>query len=91
MSLNGPRCDALEPDQLEPIAIIGFSLKFPQDAVSPATFWAMMEEKRCAMTEWPKDRISLDAFYHPDTDRRSTVPAPFFLYITPSFRSNSLN
>lgn len=58
---------------LEPVAVVGFSLKFPQDAVSADSFWKMLVEKRCAMTEFPEDRINLNAFYNPDTDRSDTV------------------
>lgn len=60
-------------NKLEPVAVIGYSLKFPQDAVSADSFWKMLIEKRCAMTEFPKDRINLNAFYHPDADRSDTV------------------
>lgn len=56
-----------------PIAIIGFSLKFPQDATSPDAFWKMLTEKRCAMTDLPTDRVHLNAFYNPDGTRRDTV------------------
>lgn len=56
-----------------PIAIIGFSLKFPQDAISPDAFWKMLTEKRCAMTDLPTDRVLLDGFYNPDGNRRDTV------------------
>lgn len=24
----------------------------------------MLEDKRCVMTEWPRDRLNIDAFYH---------------------------
>ena len=65
--------DGIEKAGYEPIAVIGFSLKFPQDATSPETFWKMMTEKRCSMTEWPKERLNLDAFYHPDGSRPDTV------------------
>ena len=60
-------------DALEPIAVVGFSLKYPQVADSPASFWSMLVEKRCAMTEWPNDRINLDAFYHRDEERDEKV------------------
>jgi hypothetical protein len=63
----------LDEDKLEPIAVIGLSLEFPQEAISPDTFWNMLTEKRCAMTDWPRDRINLDAFYHPDSNRSDTV------------------
>lgn len=60
-------------DALEPIAVIGFSLKYPQDADSAPSFWSMLREKRSAMTEWPKDRINLEAFYHRDESRDEKV------------------
>ena len=63
----------VEEDILKPIAIVGFSLKFPQEATSPEAFWEMLVERRCSMTEWPKERLNLDAFYHPDRDRPDTV------------------
>ncbi|MCJ1398962.1 hypothetical protein MMC11_002163 [Xylographa trunciseda] len=66
--------DGIEQAGYEPIAVIGFSLKFPQDATSPEAFWKMMTEKRCSMTEWPKERLNLDAFYHPDSSRPDTIP-----------------
>ncbi|ROV87828.1 hypothetical protein VMCG_10550 [Cytospora schulzeri] len=47
------------------IAVCGLSLKFPQDASSEKGFWAMLLEKRNAMTEFPPDRLNVDAFHHP--------------------------
>lgn len=69
-----------QPDQLPAIAVVGFSLKFPQDATSPASFWKLLEEKRCVASDWPRDRISLDAFYHADNDRRDTVSSCFLAF-----------
>ncbi|KAK7754992.1 Type I Iterative PKS [Diatrype stigma] len=48
----------------EPIAVCGLSLKFPQDASSEKEFWAMLLEKRSAMTEFPAGRLNIDAFHH---------------------------
>lgn len=62
-----------EPEILEPIAIVGLSLKFPQNASNPEAFWKMMEEKRCAMTEWPIDRLNIDAFYDPEKNKGCNV------------------
>ena len=68
---------------LEPIAVVGFSLRFPQEATSAENFWQMLVDKGCAMTEWPKDRANTEAFYHPDADRTNTVRNnPFFIYAT---------
>lgn len=60
-------------DQLDPVAVVGFSIKFPQEATSSEALWSMLLEKRCAMTEWPSERANLDAFYHPDKKRNDTV------------------
>ncbi|EDN96866.1 hypothetical protein SS1G_01792 [Sclerotinia sclerotiorum 1980 UF-70] len=71
-----------ESDIMEPLAIVGLSFEFPEDATSPKAFWKMMAEKRNAMTEIPKDRVNIDAFYHPDKARvdtdLATFDAPFF-------------
>ena len=65
--------NSFEHEKVEPIAIIGFSLKFPQDATSPASFWKMLIEGRCAMGEVPEDRWNLASFYHPDSERKDAV------------------
>ena len=58
---------------LPTLAIVGLSLKFPQDAVSPESFWNMIAEGRCASTEFPPDRLNIDAHYNPDTSRLDTL------------------
>ena len=69
---NAP-CPGQACAALEPIAVVGFAFKYPQDADSAPSFWSMLKEKRSAMTEWPKDRINLEAFYHRDEDRDKNV------------------
>ncbi|RDL32026.1 Reducing type I polyketide synthase [Venustampulla echinocandica] len=64
---------AADEDTLEPIAIVGFSLRFPDDAVSEDGFWEMLMEKRCASREFPKDRLNIDAFHSTDPDRMNTI------------------
>lgn len=75
-----PACDLsdlnhtwLDQDIIEPIAVIGLSLKFPQEAKSSESFWGMLVEGRSAMTDVPNDRFNIDAFYHPDNSRPGTV------------------
>ena len=63
----------LDEDDADAVAIIGFSLKFSQEATSSEAFWEMLCEGRSAMTEFPRDRINIDAFYHPDSNRHQTV------------------
>jgi hypothetical protein len=68
-----------DSEKLKPLAIVGLDLKFPQDAVSSEALWEMLIEKKCAMTEYPKDRLEIDSFYHPDSNRRDTVRNHFLL------------
>ena len=60
----------------EAIAIIGMSLKFAGDATTPEEFWNMLIQGRSAMTDVPKDRFNIDAYYHPDKQRLDTVSQP---------------
>ena len=62
-----------EQDKLEPIAVIGLSLKFPQDAKSPESFWQMLVEGRSARTDVPANRFNVDAFYRPGPNRVGMV------------------
>jgi hypothetical protein len=71
-SLDAPLVDH---DLIEPIAVIGFSLKFPQDATSAESFWKMLIEGRSAMTKVPENRFNVDSFYVPGTQRRDEVCA----------------
>jgi acyl transferase domain-containing protein len=48
---------------VEPIAVIGFALKFPQQASTPAAFWDLLIRGGSARTEVPTDRYNAEAFY----------------------------
>lgn len=54
------------------IAIIGIGCRFP-GAADADGFWRLLSDGRCAITEIPSERWSLDGFYdpHPDTPNRS--------------------
>lgn len=62
-----------DENTIEPIAVVGLSLKFPDDATSPESFWNLLMEKRCASREIPSDRANLEAFYHSDGTRPDAV------------------
>ncbi|KAI2464634.1 putative polyketide synthase [Annulohypoxylon bovei var. microspora] len=62
----------VDGDICNDVAVCGFSLKFPQDAVSPEGFWRMMLEKRCAMTEFPSNRLDPNGFYR-EKNRLNTL------------------
>lgn len=72
--------DDIEQDALMPIAIIGFSLKFPGEATSPEAFWEMLMNGKNVTTKFPSDRINHEAFRHPDSNRQGTVRTLFNNY-----------
>ena len=47
----------------EPIAIIGMGCRFPGGANEPAAFWQLLHDGVDAITEVPKERWDLDAYY----------------------------
>lgn len=49
-----------ERDPNEALAIIGLSVKFPQDATTPEAFWEMLREGRSAASRVPADRFNVD-------------------------------
>ena len=78
----------LGPDKTEPIAIVGLSLRFPQEATTAANFWKLLLKAKCTVTPFPEDRLSVSGNYHPEPGRRDTVSAfpavgPFSDTITP--------
>ncbi|KAK0513792.1 hypothetical protein JMJ35_003514 [Cladonia borealis] len=54
---------------LDPIAVVGFSLEFPRDAVSPEAFWQMLLDGVSTSTLIPKDRFNIESFYDPDSSK----------------------
>lgn len=74
IEVNGLLGRQVDNDPLEPLAIVGFAFKYPQDANSQEGFWKVLSERRCLMTEWPEDRIRLDAFYYKDEAQSNQVP-----------------
>lgn len=54
------------------IAIVGMAFEFPQEATSEASFWEMICAGRSASTDFPADRLSIDAFHQIGNERPST-------------------
>ena len=59
----------------EPVAIIGYSFRLPQDCTTNDGFWKTLWEKRHTATQWPEDRLNIKSFYHPDNSRVDCVSA----------------
>ncbi|PVH93281.1 ketoacyl-synt-domain-containing protein [Periconia macrospinosa] len=63
----------LDGNGTEPIAIIGFSFKFPDDADTPEGFWEMLMEQRNAARDFPADRINVNGHYRKE-NRHNSLP-----------------
>ena len=71
---------SLDMGRIEPVAVVGMSFGFPQDATSSDAFWKILMEQRNTATEFPPDRLNVDAIYHPDVNRRGQVSVIIYLY-----------
>ncbi|KAJ5591646.1 Acyl transferase/acyl hydrolase/lysophospholipase [Penicillium hispanicum] len=60
------------PDALEPIAIVGFATRFPQEANTTETLWELLLQSRSTWSTIPEERFNADAFYHPDPEHGGT-------------------
>lgn len=58
---------------MEDVAIVGIGLRFPGNASSPEELWKVLERGESQWTEFPKDRLNIDGYYHPGGDRQGSV------------------
>ena len=54
-------------DEAEPIAIIGLACRFPE-AATPEQFWSLLRDGVDAISEVPRDRWDIDAYFDADPD-----------------------
>lgn len=73
MNMEDHSSSSAREDSPVDLAVIGLAFEFPNSANSVASFWQMIKDGRCASVEFPADRLNVDAFYHPDGNRPSTV------------------
>ncbi|BAZ29708.1 polyketide synthase [Cylindrospermum sp. NIES-4074] len=62
------KLSTLERAKTEPIAIIGMGCRFPGGADHPEAFWQILRDELDTITEVPKNRWDVDAYYDPDPD-----------------------
>ncbi|KAG8532430.1 uncharacterized protein KY384_002915 [Bacidia gigantensis] len=65
---------ATKEDKLTPIAIIGMSVKFPQSASNLEGFWEMLLNGRSAISDFPEQRLNINAFFYLDENKRGSFP-----------------
>src|ERR687883_404341 len=62
------RLTAAERAQIEPIAVVGMSCRFPGGADDPGAYWRLLREGIDAITEVPPERWDVDEYYDPDPE-----------------------
>ncbi|SPJ84320.1 probable polyketide synthase [Fusarium torulosum] len=55
------------------IAVVGIGLRFPGEASSPDELWKVLERGESQWSEFPKDRLNIDGYYHPGGDRQGSI------------------
>ncbi|OAG03244.1 uncharacterized protein CC84DRAFT_1251427 [Paraphaeosphaeria sporulosa] len=66
--------DVVDGGLIEPIAIIGFSLKAPGDASTADAFWDMLVEGRSGASDFPRERINIESFSQDGIHRSGDIP-----------------
>jgi acyl transferase domain-containing protein len=57
----------------DPVVVIGFSFRFPGDAVSEEGFWDIINNGRSTMTEVPDARYDINGYFSHDDGRLDMV------------------
>lgn len=58
---------------VEPIAVVGSSCRFPGGASSPSKLWDLLKNPKDVLSDIPKDRLGLGAFYHEDGEHHGST------------------
>ncbi|KAF2969750.1 hypothetical protein GQX73_g3806 [Xylaria multiplex] len=58
---------------MEPIAIIGFALKLPQEVEDEFSFWDVLKDRQNLMTEWSESRGTIDSFHDTGSGKLNTL------------------
>ncbi|KAH6854209.1 reducing type I polyketide synthase [Chaetomium sp. MPI-CAGE-AT-0009] len=77
--------NGVQKPKTEPLAIVGMACRFAGGITSPEKLWELVSEGRDAWSEVPDHRFNQKAFYHPDSQRLSTMSMQggFFLQQDP--------
>ncbi|POR33277.1 Polyketide synthase [Tolypocladium paradoxum] len=58
---------------MEDIAIVGLGLRFPGDATSPEELWKVLDGGESQWSEFPKDRLNIEGYFHPGGERQGSI------------------
>ncbi|KAJ5184528.1 Acyl transferase/acyl hydrolase/lysophospholipase [Penicillium cf. griseofulvum] len=63
----------VEQTGAQDIAVIGMACRFPQTAKDVESFWDTLIAGRSTSTDFPPDKMNIDAHYHPDADHGGSM------------------
>jgi len=69
-------CDPSSNKSPEPLAIVGLAFQFPGGAVTEDKFWDLLTDQKNVSSDFPKERININAFHSEDPKKRATVSVP---------------
>ncbi|CEJ93554.1 Putative Polyketide synthase [[Torrubiella] hemipterigena] len=58
---------------MDDIAVIGLGLRFPGKANTPEGLWEVMVGGESQWSEFPKDRLNIDGYFHPSGNRQGSI------------------
>ncbi|KAF3003888.1 t1pks [Neopestalotiopsis sp. 37M] len=73
MSIPSPVMDPPLDQCPEPIAIVGMGCRWPGGIQNPSRLWDLLKEGRDGWSEFSRDRLNVDGFYHPDGQRLGSM------------------
>lgn len=76
---------AMEAAKHEPIAVIGMGCRFPGGADTPEKFWQLLQTGTDAITEVPKNRWDIDAYYDPDPNAPGKMTTRYGGFVEPLY------
>ncbi|EHK20225.1 putative PKS-NRPS protein [Trichoderma virens Gv29-8] len=71
----------------EPIAIIGSGCRFPGGATTPSKLWDLLRCPPDLKQEIPKERFSVDRYYHPDNAHHGTSNVRHSYFLQDDFKA----
>ncbi|NEO42202.1 MAG: SDR family NAD(P)-dependent oxidoreductase [Moorea sp. SIOASIH] len=71
----------IEYAKTEPIAIVGMACRFPGEANDPQQFWQILSNGIDTITEIPKERWDIDAYYDPNPEAPGKTYSPYGAFL----------